>query len=276
MLAAFRCLKSFKNKSGIHVLLRLDNSTAVAYINKKGGMVSKYCNDLAFDIWSWAVKKDIWLSASHVPGVENNIADLKSRYFYDNKEWSLNPYMIEKVCEKFGKPEIDLFATRLNAKCELYVSFKPDPNAFAVDAFTQNWNDIKGYAFPPLSLIGRILAKIKRDEASITVTVPCWQTQPWFPQFLRMVEHDTAPVLLKPHHKLLQVPGTGQKHLLWKKLHLIVARFPGVSKWKDYRQVSVRSSWHHGDQIRRESTTEQCKDGWNIAEDGSIIPNIQL
>ena len=128
-------------------------------------MVSKYCNDLAFDIWSWAVKKDIWLSASHVPGVENNIADLKSRYFYDNKEWSLNPYMFEKVCEKFGKPEIDLFATCLNAKCELYVSFKPEPNAFVVDAFTQNWNDIKGYGFPPFSLIGRILAKIKWDEA---------------------------------------------------------------------------------------------------------------
>ena len=46
--------------------------------------------------------------------------------------------MFEKVCEKYGKPEIDLFATRLSAKCELYVSFKPDSNAFAVDAFTQN------------------------------------------------------------------------------------------------------------------------------------------
>ena len=94
------------------------------------------------------------------------------------------------------------------------MSFKPNPNAFAVDAFTQNWNDIKGYAFPPLSLIGRILAKIKRDEASITVRVPCWQTQPWFPQFLRMVEYGTSPVLLKAHHKLLQLPGTGQKHPL--------------------------------------------------------------
>ena len=81
---------------------------------------------MAFNIWSWAVKKYIWISVSQVPGVENNIADLKSRYFYDNKEWSLNPYMFEKVCEKFGKPEIDLFATRLNAKCELYVSFKPE------------------------------------------------------------------------------------------------------------------------------------------------------
>ena len=181
-------------------------------------MVSKYCNDLAFDIWSWAVKKrHLAFCITCTTGVENNIADLKSRYFYDNKEWSLNPYMFEKVCEKIGKPETDLFATCLNAKCKLYVSFKPDPNAFVVDAFTQNWNDIKDYVFPPFSLIGRILAKIKQDETSITVIVPCWQTQLWFPQFLWMVEHSTAPVLLKAHHKLLQLPRTGQKHPLWKK-----------------------------------------------------------
>ena len=60
------------------------------------------------------------------------------------------------------------------------------------------------------SLTGRILAKIKRGKASKTVIVPCWQFQPWFPQFLRMVEQGTAPVLLKADHKLLQLPGTGQ------------------------------------------------------------------
>ena len=154
------------------------------------------------------------------------------------------------------------------------MSFKPDPNAFAVDAFTQNWNDIKG--FPPFSLIGRILEKIKQEETSVVVIVPCWQTQTWFPLFLRMVEHDTVPVLLRPHHKLLQLPRTGQKYPLWKKLQLIVARSLGVSKWKDYCQVSDMSSKHHGDQVRRQSTTEQCKDSCSIAEDGAAIPNIQL
>ena len=207
---------------------------------------------MAFDIWSWAVKKYIWISVSQVPGVENNIADLKSRYFCDNKEWSLNPYMFEKVCEKCGQPEIDLFETRLNAKCELYVSFKPDPNTFAVDGFTQNCNDIKCYTFTSFRLIGRILAKIKQDETSIIVIIPCWQTnQPWFPQFLRMVEHGTVLVLLKAHHKLLLLPGTWQNYQLWNKLQLIVARLSGVSRWKDYRQESVRSSWHHGDQVGR-------------------------
>ena len=84
----------------MQLLLRLDNS--VAYINEKGGMVSKQCKDFTFDIWSWAVKKHIWLSASDVPGVENNITDLKSRYFYDNKEWPLNPHMFKKVCENLA------------------------------------------------------------------------------------------------------------------------------------------------------------------------------
>ena len=81
-----------------------------------------------------------------------------------------------------------------------------------------------------------------------------------------MVEHATA--LLKAHHKLLQLPGTGQKHPSWKKLQLTVAHFSGISKWKDYLQMSVKSSWHHGDQVQTESIIEQSRDGWNIAEDG--------
>ena len=52
---------------------------------------------LAFEIWSWAVKKRHLAFCITCTGVENNIDDLRSRYFYDKKEWSLNPYMFEKV-----------------------------------------------------------------------------------------------------------------------------------------------------------------------------------
>ena len=34
----------------------------------------------------------------------------------------------------FGKPDIDLFATRLNAQVETYVSWRPQPMAKFVDA----------------------------------------------------------------------------------------------------------------------------------------------
>ena len=49
--AAFFCLKAFcKNKTRLHVLLKLDNTAAVAYINKNRGTISAFCNKLAKDI----------------------------------------------------------------------------------------------------------------------------------------------------------------------------------------------------------------------------------
>ena len=80
--AAFFYLKTFcKNKTRLHVLLKLDNTTAVAYINKEAGTNPASCNKLAKDIWNWAKGQDIWTTASHVSGVKNTTGDLRSRLF---------------------------------------------------------------------------------------------------------------------------------------------------------------------------------------------------
>ena len=39
-------------------------------------------------------------------------------------------------------PSVDLFASRLNAQYECYVSFRPDPEAFAVNAFSLSWQSL--------------------------------------------------------------------------------------------------------------------------------------
>ena len=140
--AAFFCLKAFcKNKTRLHVLLKLDNATAFAYINKKGETISASCNKLAKDIWNWAKGQDIWATASHVSGVINTTADLRSLLFSDNKEWSLNEKVAKSFFGPFGKPEIDLFASRLNTKCTTYASYKPDPDAYHVNASSLYWLD---------------------------------------------------------------------------------------------------------------------------------------
>lgn len=51
-----------------------------------------------------------------------------------------------------------MFASRVNAKCKRYVSWKEDPKSFAIDAFTSSWKQNFFYAFPPLSIILRSLA----------------------------------------------------------------------------------------------------------------------
>ena len=49
----------------------------------------------------------------------------------------LNPSLLGKALDtlKF-RPKIDLFASRLNRQFPTYCSFRPDPEAFSVDAFT--------------------------------------------------------------------------------------------------------------------------------------------
>ncbi|XP_072048693.1 uncharacterized protein [Amphiura filiformis] len=64
-----------------------------------------------------------------IGGVLNVIADDKSRNFDDHTEWMLNKDMFKQVCDHFGTPEIDIFASRLNAQLPRYVSWKPDPGA---------------------------------------------------------------------------------------------------------------------------------------------------
>lgn len=86
LLAVHHTLKAFcKSKENIYVQIKSDNSCAIAYINNRGGCKSEECNDLAADIWSWRIKRSIWLSAAHVPGHEN-ISDHGSRHFKDSVE----------------------------------------------------------------------------------------------------------------------------------------------------------------------------------------------
>ena len=78
LLAAKFLLQSFgKDSSGCHIKLMLDNMTAVSYVNNMGGTPSLDCQLVALDIWLWAKERNIWLSADHIAGSDNIVADVK-------------------------------------------------------------------------------------------------------------------------------------------------------------------------------------------------------
>ena len=90
------------------------------------------------------------------------------------------------VYDTFGTPEIDLFAGRTNRQTEKYVSWKPEPQALAVDAFSTNWRHHFMYLFPPFSLLTKVIKKICQDQATRILVFPVWSTQPWYPQALEL------------------------------------------------------------------------------------------
>jgi hypothetical protein len=56
-----------------------DNTTAVSCINHMGTSHSDPCNKLTAEIWMWCASHNIWLTAAHIPGADNESADYKSR-----------------------------------------------------------------------------------------------------------------------------------------------------------------------------------------------------
>ena len=106
---------------------------------------------------------------------------MASRKYNDELEWTLSDRIFNDICRNFGIPDIDLFATRLNAKVPKYCSYMPDPNAYAVDSFKISWKHQLNYGFPPFILISRILKKVKQEKATMILVVPAWPTKPWYP-----------------------------------------------------------------------------------------------
>ena len=162
-----------------------------------GGVQFRNLNDITKDIWRWCEKKKIWIFASYIASAENVEADFESRRKESTAEIELSSVAFTKITDRLGKPEIDLFASRVNAKCEKYISWKRDPGSIAIDAFTQNWNKHFFYAFPPCSIILKTLQKIREERAEGIVVVPEWPAQPWYPLFCEMLASDLVIIKAK-------------------------------------------------------------------------------
>ncbi|KAJ8983153.1 hypothetical protein NQ317_016252 [Molorchus minor] len=106
------------------------------------------------------------LYATYIASKESTVADEQSRMLYIDSECSLNNNIYLKTASVFGKPDIDLFASRLNNKCDDYVSWMQDQGAVKSDAFAMMWDkSLNFYTFPPFAIIGRILKKIVEDRS---------------------------------------------------------------------------------------------------------------
>ena len=109
-------------------------------------------NTIVRELWLWCMNRDITLVAKHLPGVLNTIADQESWVMRDRSDWMLNPRIFKKIQQKWGPLEVDMFASRLTTQLKRFFSWRPDPEAEALNAFNQNWSNLqeRGLCQPPL------------------------------------------------------------------------------------------------------------------------------
>ena len=155
ILACFLTLKAFcSDFQNCHVKAMIDNKTAISYMNSMGGR-SLSCSQITWELWVWWAQHGMWLSALHIPGKKNVLADKESREKRSDSEWKLTSRLFECIIPLWEAPSVGLFASRLNYQLTPFVSWRPDSEAMAMDVFSFNWKGHHFYAFPPFSLINR-------------------------------------------------------------------------------------------------------------------------
>ena len=215
---------------GKTVAVFCDNVTAVAYLHKEGGNRSPFLNSTTQGILRWSESLAIRLAPQFIPCSCNVLADTLSRpHQLPHTEWSLNMEVFLSLCRRWPV-QIDLFATSENRRCSIYFSPFQDPQSAGTDAFLQSWDGLQAYAFPPWSIIPRVLAKLRVSRgAEFTLVAPYWPLRPWFPDLQLSL---TPPVVLPD---LLLQP---RSHLRYQGLHRLRLHAWRLSGASPERRVS--------------------------------------
>ena len=85
--------------------------------DKESGTSQSFKGDLGLSL-----KHKIMITAEYLPDCLNHQADWEFRNQKDFTEWKLCPRLFQKICQKMGQPELDLFASRFSNQLPAYYS----------------------------------------------------------------------------------------------------------------------------------------------------------
>ena len=189
----------------------MDNTSALCYLVKKGGTQNKMMFELAKEIWSYLLTYNIMITVEYLPSKLNVVADWESRNCRDSSEWKLSPRVFTLIWQKWGTPDVDLFASRLSHQVPGYMAWKPDPGSRATDALKQNWKNLFPYAFPSIHSHRPGFNKSEKGKSTVNSGYSTLASSAWYATLLQMSIKD--PLFLPQYKDLLKNPS-GQIHPL--------------------------------------------------------------
>jgi hypothetical protein len=178
------------------VLLYCDNKATVHILNSG---TSRNADIMAHvrQVYRLCADNNITLRARWIPTAINP-ADGPSRQF-DKHAWSLAHTAFRAICQRFGRPTLDLFASDDNHLLPRFCTFHPSSLAVATDAYSLDWSlEPLTIAVPPFSQVQRCLQHIVECASQTILVVPYWKSRPWWSDLLRLAPLPTRRLLLPP------------------------------------------------------------------------------
>jgi hypothetical protein len=209
------------------VLWRIDNTAALAYIKKEGGTCSLTLLKAASEILTKAHQRGLRFLPIYIPSEENILADAASR-FLDIPDWHLCPKVFRIICNRWGLPEIDLFATRRSCQLKRFFSWSVEDLPEAIDALCQKWDFDLAFLFPPIPLIKKVVKKLESSRGTFILITPLWPAQTWLASLLAL---DVEEVRRLPFSSSLIVDlKTDLPPPILPTLHLVAWKISGGVK----------------------------------------------
>ena len=77
----------YKETTDQHILINIDNTSAISAMNKIGSMVSAEIDIIIRKIRDWTESANSWVTVTHTPGIFNTERDKESRIQEERTQW---------------------------------------------------------------------------------------------------------------------------------------------------------------------------------------------
>ncbi len=158
---------------GYRVLVQVNKTGVVSYINRQGGLHSRRLNRQAQQILLWTQDKFLSLRVIYITGHMNVGADLLSRQAVTHRKWKLHPEVVSQIWERFYETVVDLFAWQETAQCPPYF-FLISSAPLGLHAMVHTWPRLHLYAFPSITLLPEVLAKVRQQGPLTNKCIVGW------------------------------------------------------------------------------------------------------
>ena len=100
LLVVKLALLSFTKKREVRPIhFQIDNTTALRYLKKMGGVKSLEMIKLSKEIWNYLLSRGVTVTTKYLPSNLNIIADRESREKIDSSEWKLDPKVFQGLVQ---------------------------------------------------------------------------------------------------------------------------------------------------------------------------------
>ncbi len=100
-------------------------------------------------------------------------ANLLSRQAVTHRKWKLHPEVVSQIWERFYETVVDLFAWQETAQCPPYF-FLISSAPLGLHAMVHTWPRLHLYAFPSITLLPEVLAKVRQQGPLTNKCIVGW------------------------------------------------------------------------------------------------------